>query len=81
MHADIFFAWQFYVSLSIFPDSYEGHLKAVSNLYTFATGSSYEELCNYLRDVGEKEFNECQQEVKQFIELAGPHINQAKQAG
>lgn len=42
------------ISQYIFPESYEGYLKAVSNLYTLATEISHEKLCNYARDLGKK---------------------------
>lgn len=69
------------ISRYIFPDSYEGHLKAVANLYSLATERDHEDLCDYAGEVSEVEFRECKQEIAQFIEMAGSHINKAKQAG
>ena len=61
----------------VFPDSYEGYFKSVSNLYTLVTETDHGDLCNYLLRLGEKEFKERKQEIMSFIKLAGPHINKS----
>ena len=69
------------ISRHVFPESYEGYLKAVANLHALATERNHEDLCNYLRSVGKKEFEECKREIEQFVQQAGPHINKSKQQG
>ena len=67
------------VAQNVFPDSYQGYITAVANLYELASSKSPEELCSYVGNLDQSVMAECKKEVSAFKIRAGENINKPVQ--